>query len=144
MKGVLIIYETKKKQINKHKYSMAKDDIVIGLGRPMYGSSVHANRKKAYPSVITTLAQMENEARRWIAVHNFLCRSYLDSDRMQKEYLKVMCNMEEPVDRHLREAYKLADVPVDRRKHIKFQVGFVSLECLYSSLVISITSTTHR
>jgi hypothetical protein len=123
---------------------MAKDDIVIGLGRPMYGSSVHANRKKAYPSVITTLAQMENEARRWIAVHNFLCRSYLDSDRMQKEYLKVVCNMEEPVDRHLREAYKLADVPVDRRKHIKFQVGLVSLNCLYSSLVISITSTIHR
>lgn len=57
---------------------MAKDDIVIGLGRPMYGSSIHANRKKAYPSVITTLGQMEPEARRWIAVHNFLCR-YLDT-----------------------------------------------------------------
>ena len=42
---------------------MAKDDIVIGLGRPMYGSSVHANRKKAYPSVITTLGHMEKEVR---------------------------------------------------------------------------------
>lgn len=37
---------------------MAKDDLVLGLGRPMYGTSVHANRKKAYPSVITTLAQV--------------------------------------------------------------------------------------
>jgi hypothetical protein len=53
---------------------MAKDDIAIGLGRPMYGSSIHTNRKKAYPSVITNLAQMEPEARRWIAVHAFMCR----------------------------------------------------------------------
>ena len=71
---------------------MAKDDIVIGLGRPMYGSSVHASRKKAYPSVITTLGHMEPEARRWIAVHNFLCRSYLDSDTMKKIYITAMCS----------------------------------------------------
>lgn len=47
-----------KEQINKHKYCMAKDDIVMGLGRPMFGASVHNNKKKAYPSVITTLGQM--------------------------------------------------------------------------------------
>ena len=85
------MYEFVSAQINKHKYCMAKDDIVLGLGRPMYGSSVYANRKKAYPSVITTLGQMEKEARQWIALHNFLCRSYLDADRMKKRFVGVMC-----------------------------------------------------
>ena len=51
------------KQINKHKYCMAKDDIVMGLGRPMFGASVHNNKKKAYPSVITTLGQMLPEVK---------------------------------------------------------------------------------
>ena len=101
---------------------MAKDDIVIGLGRPMYGSSVHASRKKAYPSVITTLGHMEPEARRWIAVHNFLCRSYLDSDTMKKIYITAMCSEKEPPDPEYKRAYKLADISQDRKKHIRFQV----------------------
>jgi hypothetical protein len=109
-------------QNNKHKYSMAKDDIVIGLGRPMYGSSVHANRKKAYPSVITTLGLMEPEARRWIAVHNFLCKSYLDSDRMKKMYVMVMCSENEPTTPQCRAAYVNAGIQQDRKKYIKFQV----------------------
>lgn len=46
-------------QTNKMRYCMHKDDVVIGLGRPMYGSSVNNNRKKAYPSVIVTLASMD-------------------------------------------------------------------------------------
>ena len=37
---------------------MHKDDIVVGLGRPMFGTSVHLNRKKAYPSVVTTIVHM--------------------------------------------------------------------------------------
>lgn len=109
-------------QINKHKYCMAKDDIVIGLGRPMYGSSVHANRKKAYPSVITTLGHMEPEARRWIAVHNFLCKSYLDSDTMKKIYITAMCSESEPPQPAYKEAFKLADTAQDKKKHIRFQV----------------------
>ena len=113
-------------QGNKHKYSMAKDDIVIGLGRPMYGSSVHANRKKAYPSVITTLGHMEVEARRWIAVHNFLCKSYLDSDTMKKIYITAMCSDKEPAQEPYRKAYKMAEIPQDRKKHIRFQVRLVS------------------
>lgn len=88
---------------------MAKDDIVIGLGRPMYGSSVHANRKKAYPSVITTLGQMEPEARRWIAVHNFLCRSYLDSDYMKKTYLTAKGTVISNVHRMVQEAIYYVD-----------------------------------
>lgn len=78
-------------EVNKHKYSMAQNDIVLGLGRPMYGASVHANRKKAYPSVITTLGQMEKEARKWIAVHNFVCRSVRDANAIKKQYLDVLC-----------------------------------------------------
>ena len=101
---------------------MAKDDIVIGLGRPMYGSSVHANRKKAYPSVITTLGQMEKEVRRWIAVHAFLCKSYLDSDVMKNRYLAVMCSDKEPADPVARQAYEKASISAEKKKHIKFQV----------------------
>jgi hypothetical protein len=108
---------------------MAKDDIVIGLGRPMYGSSVHANRKKAYPSVITTLGQMEPEARRWIAVHNFLCSSYLDSDTMKKTYVTALCNDREPSSEDLKNAYKKAEIQHDRKKHIRFQVGLLSSRC---------------
>jgi hypothetical protein len=62
---------------------MHKDDVVIGLGRPMYGSSVNNNRKKAYPSVIVTLASMEQECRRWIAIHNFMVTNYSESGRMK-------------------------------------------------------------
>ena len=75
---------------------MAKDDEVISLGRPMYGSSVHVNHNKAYPSVITTLGQMEPEARRWIAVHNFLCKSFFDSDSMKKKFVTALCSESEP------------------------------------------------
>lgn len=78
-------------QVNKHKYSMAQNDIVLGLGRPMYGTSVHANRKKAYPSVITTLGQMEKEARQWIAIHNFMCRGIGHANHIKKQYLNVLC-----------------------------------------------------
>jgi hypothetical protein len=106
---------------------MAKDDIVIGLGRPMYGSSVHANRKKAYPSVITTLGLMEEEVRRWIAVHNFLCKSYLDSDRMKKLYVLVMCSEDEPPLPEYKLAYASAGIQQDRKKYIKFQASSLSL-----------------
>jgi hypothetical protein len=102
---------------------MAKDDIVLGLGRPMYGTSVHANRKKAYPSVITTLGQMEPEARKWIAVHNFLCRSYSDAEVMKKKFVKIMCadsvkNME-PDEKNLWTFHGIKD---DRRKAVRFQI----------------------
>lgn len=62
-------------QINKHKYCMHKDDLAIGLGRPLYGSSMFSTKKKAYKSVIVTLAAMEPEVRRWIALTNFIVDS---------------------------------------------------------------------
>ena len=52
-----------------------QDDIAIGLGRPLFGSSVHHTKKKAYPNVITTLGQMMPEARKFLALNNFMCRS---------------------------------------------------------------------
>lgn len=114
---------------------MAKDDIVVGLGRPMYGSSVHTNRKKAYPSVIVTLGHMEDEARRWIAVHNFLCKSYLDADYMKKSYLRAICDENEPTEPKYRDPYRQAQIPHDKKKHIKFQVCFsTSLRaCAYTA-----------
>lgn len=61
-------------QQNKMKYCMHKDDVVIGIGRCKYGSSINQStcRKKAYPSVVTTLGRMSDFARRWLAMHNFL------------------------------------------------------------------------
>jgi hypothetical protein len=123
-------------QINKHKYSMAKDDVVIGLGRPMYGSSVHANRKKAYPSVITTLGQMEPEARRWIAVHSFLCKSFFNSDAMKKKFVIVLCSDTEPAGEDLKSAYNNAKIQDDCKKHIKFQVLFSYIIMHFSSVPV--------
>ena len=85
---------------------MAQNDIVLGLGRPMYGTSVHANRKKAYPSVITTLGQMEKEARQWIAIHNFMCRGIGHANQIKKQYLNVLCadsaeKLDDPDERRL-------------------------------------------
>ena len=96
---------------------MAKDDIVLGLGRPMYGTSVHANRKKAYPSVITTLAQMEPEARKWIALHNFLCRSYQDAEIIKKRYVYVFC-----ADVHGKNP-EPRDEPIRQKEYIKVLFG---------------------
>jgi hypothetical protein len=111
-------------QINKHRYSMAKDDVVVGLGRPLYGSSVHATRKKAYPSVITTLGQMEPEARRWLAVHFFMSRSYLDAESIKRRFITVMCHDSVPpgADAMIKEAHTMAGMSPEKRKHIKFQV----------------------
>lgn len=61
-------------QVNKHKYCMAKDDIVIGLGRAMYSVSINTTKRKAYPAVIVTLGGMNKYARKWLAIHNFACQ----------------------------------------------------------------------
>lgn len=77
-------------QTNKMKYCMHKDDIAIGLGRPLYGSSVNNSRKKAYPSVIVTLSGMEKFAQKWIALHYFLTQGFRDIHVMQKEFLDLV------------------------------------------------------
>lgn len=65
---------------------MAKDDIVIGLGRAMFGASLHNPKKKAYPSVITTLAPMDERVRRFMAAVNFLASHMEDASKMQKKF----------------------------------------------------------
>jgi hypothetical protein len=71
-------------QINKHKYCMAKDDVVIGLGRPLFGSSAYYNRKKAYPSVITSLAQMDENTRKFMASRNFFMEKPMKPEELDK------------------------------------------------------------
>lgn len=75
---------------NKHKYSTAQNDIVIGLGRPLFGSSINTTRKKAYPSTIATLGPMRGEIRRWLAAQNFLVRNYMDIRAMKDQLWDVM------------------------------------------------------
>ena len=77
-------------QQNKHKYATAQNDIVIGLGRPMYGSSVNSTRKKAYPSTIATLGAMPKEARLWIAAQNFLVKDYMDVENLKREFCDAL------------------------------------------------------
>ena len=78
-------------QQNKMRYCMHKDDLVIGLGRPMYGASINNTRKKAYPSVIVTLANMEKEALKWIAFNNFYVSDYMMSAQLKKKFIKAAC-----------------------------------------------------
>lgn len=77
-------------QTNKHKYSVAKDDIVIGIGRPMYGSSIFAAKKRAYPPVISTLGQMQAFVRRFIALQNFLTKEYKDTQNLKAIALDII------------------------------------------------------
>lgn len=77
-------------QTNKHKYSVAKDDIVIGIGRPMYGSSIFSAKKRAYPPVISTLGQMQAFVRRFIALQNFLTRKYDDTQNLKAIALDII------------------------------------------------------
>jgi hypothetical protein len=41
---------------------------------------------------------------------------------MKKIYITAMCSDKEPGQEPYKKAYKLADVPADRKKHIRFQV----------------------
>jgi hypothetical protein len=77
-------------QINKYKYCMAKDDVVIGLGRPLFGSSAYNSRKKAYPSVITTLAQMDPKVMQFIAIKNFLVESHDQLGMIKTKFYKYV------------------------------------------------------
>lgn len=77
-------------QQNKMRYCMHKDDVVIGLGRPQYGASMNNSRKKAYPSVVVTLASMTKAARKFIAVNNFLVQDYTHLNNIKKNYLDIL------------------------------------------------------
>lgn len=72
---------------NKNKYSVAQNDLVVGLGRPMYGTSMSNTRKKAYPAMISTLGKMDPYVRRWIATHNFMVQDYTQANAFKSMFL---------------------------------------------------------
>lgn len=74
---------TRELQVNKMKYCMHKDDIVIGLGRPCYGTSTNMCNKKAYPSVVTNMGGSSKHFRRFIALKNFAVSKYDDMNEIK-------------------------------------------------------------
>jgi hypothetical protein len=81
---------TRELQVNKMKYCVHKDDVVIGLGRATYGASVNSCYKKAYPSVISTISGMNMHVRQWIAMTNFRTEELSDIPDML-ENLEALC-----------------------------------------------------
>jgi hypothetical protein len=80
---------TRELQMNKMKYCMHKDDLAIGLGRPMYTGSVSAcSRKHAYPSVISTLKGNTGEMMRWMAVTNFMVTGQQTAHEMKEWFVR--------------------------------------------------------
>ena len=61
-------YEQIALQKEKHAFSIAKDDITVGVGRPIRKNenSRGNQRNKAYPSVVSTLARMEQPAKNYL------------------------------------------------------------------------------
>ena len=61
-------------QKEKHAFSIAKDDMVIGISKPVRRNETSKGntRNKAYPSVVTTLARMETPAKNYLVMlyHN--------------------------------------------------------------------------
>lgn len=82
-------------QNNKMKYCMHKDEVVIGLGRPRYGVSrlMGLYSKKAYPSVITNLARMQDHAKRIMVLHNFIVTGPNDADSYKNIGELIGCQM---------------------------------------------------
>lgn len=123
-------------QHNKMKYCMHKDDIAIGLGRPMYGSSIISTRKRAYPSVISTLANMNKEVLHWIAAQNFMVTNFKDIVPMKKWFLTVTSSMRDNIEQltdddeslsqdqknDIKRAYSMNQNDAATRKMVKYQV----------------------
>jgi hypothetical protein len=84
-------------QMNKMKYCMHKDDIAIGLGRPMYGASVNMCNKKAYPSVISTMGGTNKHVQAWMAVHNFMAETYEDTSNLKNRFVGCLQETYTPI-----------------------------------------------
>jgi hypothetical protein len=67
-------YEQVVLQKEKHAFSIAKDDLTIGVSKPIRRNetSRSSQRNKAYPSVVTTLARMDQTAKNYLVMlyHN--------------------------------------------------------------------------
>lgn len=85
----------------------------VGLGRPMYGTSMSNTRKKAYPAMISTLGKMDPVVRRWIALHNFLVQDYTQVNSFKAMVLQDMETS--------KTNYK--DISSDKKAHIKTMIN---------------------
>lgn len=99
---------TRELQINKMKYCMHKDDMVIGLGRAMYGSSVNSSRKRAYPSVIVTLASMDEWVRNFIALQNFLTQGPSCPLSYKRSFVRAVLEEDEEMDGGTDDKYSIS------------------------------------
>lgn len=54
--------------VNKHKYCIFKNELVLNVTRSLYPlqSIAQYNETKAYPSVVTTLADMDDASKAWL------------------------------------------------------------------------------
>ena len=66
------------------KYCMHKDEIAVSCGKPLINDSAHYNTKQAYPGVVTTLGNIGDE------VKVFIARLYAMKDPWTQDNLKKL------------------------------------------------------
>jgi len=83
-------YEQIALQKEKHAFSIAKDDITIGVSKPIRkNENGRGNqRNKAYPSVVSTLARMEQPAKNYLIYLFHNPRTFQDRDTFIKHVEK--------------------------------------------------------
>jgi hypothetical protein len=83
-------YEQVALQKEKHAFSVAKDDITIGVSKPIRkNENGRGNqRNKAYPSVVSTLARMEQPAKNYLIYLFHNPRTFQDRDTFIKHVEK--------------------------------------------------------
>ena len=118
--------------MNKMKYCMHKDDIVIGLGRPMYGNSVNMCHKKAYPSVISTMGGTNAFVKRWIAVHNFMAGNLHDTESLKKDFFEFINTKNNPLFQVGKHEHSLTLMEKKINNMLEFYFVGVSLGMAYA------------
>lgn len=102
----------RKLQQNKNNYSTLQNDVCIGLGKPLYGTSINSTRKKAYPSVVATLGDMHRYVQKWIAIHNYLVQDYTQSVPLKTEFTSILKGYNADIDE------KLVKLDRDQKAHV--------------------------
>lgn len=69
------------------KYCMHKDEIAVSCGKPLIRDSAHYNTKQAYPGVVTTLGNIGDE------VKVFIARLYAMKDPWTQDNLKNLIDL---------------------------------------------------
>jgi hypothetical protein len=104
-------YEQIALQKEKHAFSIAKDDITIGVSKPVRkNENGRGNmRNKAYPSVVSTLARMEQPAKNYLVLLYHNPRTFQERD----EFIRHIERKPEAWDPSMSEVAKkqLAELP---------------------------------